>query len=351
MPTVNAEKLERLTAAIFQRVGATPDGAQTVASHLVESNLTGHDSHGVLRIAQYIDLIDSGALKPAAAARVVRETPAIAVIDGGGGFGQVVARDAMRLAMAKARALGIGAATVRSCSHTGRIGTYTCMAAREGLVGIAVVNSGGGGQNVAPFGGTERRLSTNPISIAAPGPGGEPIMFDAASSVAPEGKVRNLHQAGKKTPDGWMIDHQGRPTNDTGDFYNDPGGALLPLGYTVGHKGYALAFVIDILAGALSGGGCCQSVPPPPADGMLAIALDVSQFVAPEEFDAQVATLVRHVKSSKLAPGVAAIRTPGEPEAINRARLAREGIFIEPAVWRQIDAICQRLSLDTAIEV
>lgn len=348
MPTVNAEKLEQLATAIFERTGATPADARVVASHLVESNLAGHDSHGVLRIPQYIDLIDSGAINPSGQPRIVRETPAIAVIDGCGGFGQVVAREAMLLAIKKARALGIGAAAVRACSHTGRIGTYTCMAALEGLVGIAVVNSGGGGQNVAPFGGTEKRLSTNPISIAAPGPGGQPIMFDAASSVAPEGKVRNLHTAGKKTPDGWMIDHQGRPTNDTSDFYNDPGGALLPMGYTVGHKGYALAVMIDILAGALSGGGCCQPVPPPPADGMLAIALDIRQFIEPADFDTQVSTLLEHVKSSKLAQGVAAIRTPGEPEAINRARLVREGIHVEPAVWQQIEAISRRLKLDPA---
>ena len=348
MPTFSADRLQKLTASIFEKTGASPEAARAVAEHLVESNLAGHDSHGVLRIPQYIDLIDAGSLSPAGQTQVVHETAGIAVVDGGGGFGQVVGRDAMLLAIEKARPSGIGAVAVRNCSHTGRIGTYTTMAARAGLVGIAVVNSGGGGQNVAPFGGTERRLSTNPISIAAPGPDGTPIMFDAATSVAPEGKVRNLHQAAKQAPPGWMIDVLGRPTRDTGDFYNEPGGALLPLGDAVGHKGYGLAFMIDILAGALGGGGCCQSVPPPPSDGMLAIALDIRQFTPPDEFNQRVATLVEHVKSSALAPGVERIYAPGEPEAISRARRLKEGIFVEPAVWKLIEQISARFGVEIA---
>jgi hydroxycarboxylate dehydrogenase B len=346
MPTFNADRLQALTAAIFEKTGATADAAQVVAEHLVEANLTGHDSHGVLRVLQYIELIDGGTLKPQGRAEVVHETSAIAVLDGGGGFGQVVAREAMLRAIEKARACGIGAATARHCSHTGRIGTYTCMAAEAGMVGIAVVNSGGGGHLVAPFGGTQRRLSTNPISIAAPGPGGQTIMLDAATSVAPEGKVRNLHQAGKSAPTGWMIDASGRPTVNTADFYDEPGGALLPLGDAVGHKGYALAFMVDILAGALGGAGCCQAVPPPPADGMLAIALDIAQFTPPEAFDQRVAALVEHVKSSSLAPGVEQILVPGEPEAIKRKKRLREGIFVEPFVWAKMQEICDRFGLD-----
>ena len=153
----------------------------------------------------------------------------------------------------KARDGGVGAVSVRNCCHTGRIGTYTEMAAQAGLVGIAMTNSGGGGQLVAPFGGTARRLSTNPISIAAPSGGPHPIMLDIASSVAPEGKVRNYFLAGKSVPPGWMIDAAGNPTTNPADFYAEPGGALLPLGGAVGYKGFGLSFMIDILAGAL---GC-----------------------------------------------------------------------------------------------
>ena len=170
-----------------------------MAEHLVEANLTGHDSHGVLRVPQYVDLIDAGKLKPAGKLQIVRETPAIAVIDGGAAFGQVVGHAAMRLAMDEARSAGVAAVSAGNCSHTGRIGTYTQMAAGEGMVGIAMVNSGGGGQAVAPFGGIGRRLSTNPISMAAPSRGPHPLLLDIASSVAPEGKVRAIHQAGKST--------------------------------------------------------------------------------------------------------------------------------------------------------
>ncbi|HEX3727487.1 MAG TPA: Ldh family oxidoreductase [Pirellulales bacterium] len=345
MPKLDAQVLENLAAQIFERAGTAPEAARAVASHLVEANLAGHDSHGVLRIPQYIDGIDDGTLNPAGRAEIVHETAAIAVIDGGRGFGQVIGREGMLLAIEKARGCGVGAVTVRHCSHTGRIGTYTTMAARAGLAGVAMVNSGGGGQNVAPFGGTQRRLSTNPLSIATPGAGDEVIMFDAASSVAPEGKVRNLFQSGKNAPPGWMINAAGQPTNNPGDFYGEPGGALLPLGGLVGHKGYALAVMIDLLAGGLSGGGCCQSVPPPPADGMLAIALDVNQFLPLTDFRNQVVTLIEHVKSSALAPGYEQILAPGEPEAISRRRRLQEGVFVEPTVWHLIDGIRQRFGI------
>jgi hydroxycarboxylate dehydrogenase B len=153
MPTLSAEVLTRLGIEIFTRAGAPQEHARCVTEHLVEANLAGHDSHGVLRIPQYVDLIDAGRIKPAATMSIVHEAPASAVVDGGGGFGQVIAREAMLLATRKAKAGGIGAVAVRHCSHTGRIGTYTHLAAKHNYIGIATVNSGGGGQTVAPHGG------------------------------------------------------------------------------------------------------------------------------------------------------------------------------------------------------
>lgn len=347
MPNVAAEPLKSLTATIFEQSGAPPDTARCVAEHLVEANLAGHDSHGVLRIMQYLEVIDQGHLRPAGSMQIVRESPVNAVVDGNQGFGQLIARDAMLLAIRKARTCGMGAVAVRNCYHTGRIGTYTKMAAEEGLVGIATVNSGGGGQLVAPFGGIERRLSTNPISIATPSGGPEPFVLDMSSSVAPEGKVRALHHAGKKTPPGWMIDAAGRPTSDTADFYNAPVGALLPLGGPVGHKGACLAFMIDILSGGLSEAGCCETNPPRIGDGMLAIVLDIEQFTTLSDFQTRVATLAEHVTGCPKAEGVEQIFVPGEVEAEQRKRRLRDGIPIDDAVWEQIARICQRLGIDT----
>ncbi len=255
MPTLRPDRLEQLITTIFERAGAPTDHAACVADHLVRSNLAGHDSHGAIRVPQYIDLIDAGRILPAATAQVVTRLPAGAAMDGRGGFGQVIARDAMRLAIELAKKSAIGAVTVRNCSHTGRIGTYTEMAAAAGLVGIATVNSGGAGHAVAPFGGTAARLSTNPISIAAPTDGPFPIVLDMATSIAPEGKVRTYLQADKPLPSGWIVDAEGNPSFNAADFY--AGGAILPLGGAAGHKGYGLGFMVDVLAGALSGGGCC----------------------------------------------------------------------------------------------
>lgn len=345
MPTLSAEELKRLSAEVFVQLGTPASAAQCVAHHLVEANLAGHDSHGVMRIPQYVDLIKAGRIVPQGQMQVVHESTATAVVDGGLGFGQVIARDGMLLALEKARGGGVGAVTVRNCSHTGRIGTYTELAAHAGFVGIAMVNSGGAGQSVAPFGGIARRLATNPISIAAPSGGPHPVVLDMASSVAPEGKVRVLFQAGQKLPPGWLVDINGAPSTDAADFYREPGGALQPLGGPVGHKGFILAFMIDILAGLLSGAGCSSADPPPAGDGMLTIALDVKQFLPLAEFQHRVAELADYVRSCPLAPGVERIYAPGEIEALRRARRLREGIFVEPSLWTQIEQICTRLNV------
>jgi uncharacterized oxidoreductase len=346
MPTLPATQLEQLTVTIFERLGAPRENAATVAKHLVEANLAGHDSHGVIRVPQYFELIREGKLKPAGTMQVTREMGSAAMVDGSAGFGQVIGRDAMLLAIKIAQSGAIGAVTVRNCHHTGRIGTYTQMAAEAGLVGLAMVNSGGGGQAVAPFGGTGRRLSTNPISIAAPTGGPFPVVLDMASSIAPEGKVRTYYQAGKQLPAGWTIDAEGNPTTDPNHFYGTPSGALLPLGGSAGHKGFALGFMIDVLAGALTGAGSCQPGPTTPGDGMLAIAIDVRQFGPLAAFQDRVAQLSAHVKSSPTAAGVERIYVPGEVEAVRREQRLREGIAVEPSLWKQIEAICRGLEID-----
>jgi uncharacterized oxidoreductase len=345
MPTFSAEQLDRLAREIFERAGAPPDHAACVAAHLVEANLTGHDSHGVLRVPQYVEQIEAGQLDPRASMQVVQQSGACAVIDGQGGFGQVIAHGAMRLAIELARSSGIGAVTVRNCTHTGRIGLYTRLATEAGMIGIAVVNTGGGGQSVAPFGGTGRRLSTNPISIAAPRAKGPPILLDMATSVAPEGKVRARYQADKPLPAGWLMDAEGRPSTSAADFYHDPVGALLPLGGPVGYKGFGLAFMIDILAGGLSGEGCCERSSPPLSDAMFAIAVDIGRFLPQAELERSIEGLAAYVKSSPTAAGYDEVFVPGEVEEHARARRLAEGIPIEQGTWELIDRILARFEI------
>lgn len=345
MPTLPVGQLQSLITAIFERAGAPPPHARIVADHLLEANLLGHDSHGVMRVPQYCNAILESELMPAAQPRLVRESLAGAVFDGCRSFGQVAASEAMNTAIGKARRAAVGAVTVRNCYHSGRLAAYTQQAAAVGMIGIVMVNAGGGGQSVVPFGGRERRIATNPFSIAAPSEGEFPIVLDVATSMAPEGKVRDHHQRGAKLPDGWIVDAHGRPSNDPSDFYGPPAGAILPLGGTAGYKGFGMALMIDILAGALSGAGCCRAETVPARDGILLMAIDVQQFVDPEAYFEQVAELVAHIKSCPPAPGFEEIFVPGEIEFREAQRRRSSGVAICAQVWNDLQAIADRLNV------
>lgn len=336
MPAIPHPGLRAFAASLLSAAGARGADARLVADHLVDANLAGHDSHGVSRVPQYIAAIQSGQIDVAASPRVVAEFPAGAVIDGQLGFGQVVTHHAQLRAIEQARRCGVSAVSVRNCYHTGRVGSYTEQAAAEGMIGIAMVNAGGGGQTVAPFGGLARRLATNPISIAAPSGGEFPLLLDIATSVAPEGKLRAHAQQRKRVPSGWIIDARGRSTNEPNDFYDTPGGALLPLGGAAGYKGFGLAVMIDVLAGALSGAGCCRDEVVNARDGVLLIVLDVARFGPLDAFCGQVRELIAHLKSSPLAPGFDEIFAPGEPEFRQRRRRERDGIELDESTWDQL---------------
>jgi hydroxycarboxylate dehydrogenase B len=251
----------------------------------------------------------------------------------------------MNLAMEKATRSGTGAVTLRNCYHSGRLGAYTAMAADAGMIGIMMVNAGGGGQSVVPFGGSERRLATNPISVAAPTSGEFPLMLDIATSMAPEGKIRDYALRDAPLPEGWIVDADGNPTRDAKEFYADPQGAILPLGGPVGHKGFGLALMIDVLAGALSGAGCCRSENVPARDGVLLIAIDVEQFSNRVAFYQHVSELVAYIKSCPTAPGFEEVFVPGEMEYRTAQARRKNGIYVDEVVWRQIEKIAARLDV------
>lgn len=345
MPTLICSHLETIVARIFERSEAPSSHAERVANHLVESNILGHDSHGVLRVPQYCLAIENGELVPDARPKIERESESGAVLDGCLGFGQVAAAEAMSLALEKARRSGIAAITLRNCYHSGRLGAYSQMAAEAGFIGIVMVNAGGGGQSVTPFGGTARRLATNPFSIAAPSGGKFPIVLDIATSMAPEGKVRDYALRGARLPEGWIIDSKGRPSCDPQDFYGPPVGSLLPLGGPAGHKGFGIALMIDILAGALSGAGCCRDADLPARDGLLLIALDIEQFTDRAVFHQHVSELVAHVKSCPVAPGFGGVYVPGELEYREAQQRRQSGITLEGKIWEELQAIGARLGI------
>ena len=346
MPILSAQVLTATVKNVFVAIGVEPHEATLVAEHLVEAELAGVSSHGIIRVKQYVRAIEEGKIVPNAKLKVVKETLSTAVLDGGHGFGQVMARQAIDKAIDIADRTGVGVATLVNCGHTGRLGSYTEHATRRGKVGIVMVNAGGHGQWVAPFGGTAGRLSTNPISIGVPSGEEFPLVLDIATSAAPEGKIRAAVGAQSPIPQGWVTTHDGQATTNPADLYGPPRGALLPFG---GHKGFGLAVMIDALAGGLSGAGCCHNADAPmdgKTDGALLMAISVESFLPLNLFADQVRDLIHHVKSSPPAMGCDEVVVPGEIEARRIAQAARDGIALEDAVWKDLLDIMGRLALD-----
>ena len=341
MPTIPSDKLETLATRIFTALGAPAADARGVATLLVRANLRGHDSHGAIRIPQYAGAIRTGHVNPKSPITVIAETPVIARLDGGRGFGQVVARRGMEMAIAKAKANGLSAVTLANTTHVGRLADYAEMAAAEGLVGMLWVNAVFG-LNVAPWGGAARRLGTNPHAIAVPGDGGPAMVLDFATSVVAEGKMRVKKNRKQQAPPGWFIDAGGKPGTDPEVFYGTPPGSLLTAGE---HKGYGLSLAVEILGGILSGTGAAGPGTGVFANGTLMICLEVERFISLADFRKQMADFVTWVKSAPLVPGVGEILIPGEPEARLEAERRRDGIPIEDETWRQIETLAAELGV------
>jgi uncharacterized oxidoreductase len=338
MPTVPAADLEGLTTEIFAARGVPRGDAAWIAALLVRANLRGHDSHGVIRVPQYCKALADGHLNATPKITHVVDTASVVVLDGDFGFGQVIARRGTEVAIERGRAHGLAAVALRRTSHVGRLADYAEAIAEAGLVGMLWANAKSG-LNVAPWGGSGKRLGTNPHAIAVPGPGGSVAMsHDFASSVWAEGKLRVKFNRGETVPPGIMLNGRGEPSTDPREFYGDPPGSLLTAG---AHKGYGLSLAIEILGGILSGTGAASAEKDKFANGTLIVALDPARFLPPAEFHAQVRALFAWVRGAAPAAGGGEILIPGEPEArTERARRA-EGIAVEDETWRQITA-CAR---------
>jgi len=341
MPVLTAEQLKKIGTEIFVAVGASVEEAKLVSEFLVRSNLAGHDSHGVIRIIQYVKEIEDGLIKPGAKVEVVRETGSTALLNGNWGFGQVVAKEAMEMAIEKARDKAVSVVCAFNCNHVGRLADYTEMALTNDMIGIAMVNSVKG---VAPYGGAERMLSTAPLSYAFPTGEEIPFVLDIATSVAAEGKLRVTLAKGGKLHEGWIIDKEGYPSVNPEDFYN--GGALLPLGGdTAGHKGFGLGLVVDVLSGILSRAGCAYQAEKK-GNGVFFSVINIQSFLPIEEFKAQMDNLIRAVKSSRVRPGFKEIMFPGEPEAKTEQVRLREGIYVPEKTWEAIMNIAKKLGVN-----
>jgi uncharacterized oxidoreductase len=332
MPVIKSTVLTDFVQQIFQAAGATEAGARLVAGSLVKSNLVGHDSHGVVRVRQYLDNIAKKELDPAAEPVVARETGTVTMVDAQYGFGQIAAHFAINKTVDKAKAHGLAATGLFNCNHVGRLGEWVQMAADQDLIGLAFCNGGRPGGLVAPFGGAGRLLGTNPMAAAVPVSGREPFVMDFATSAVAEGKVRIARNKGQAIPEGWILDADGNPSTNPEDLYE--GGMLLP---TAGHKGYGLALLIEFLGGILTGeGGPWLPGYTTIRNGVIFLALSIQAFRPPEDFLADAAILCEKVKVTLPAPGFDEVLLPGEPEQRAAKRRQAEGIAIDETTWSQI---------------
>ncbi len=334
MPKVTVEQLTKIAFHLFCAAGAPEEHSRIVADHLADNNLAGHDSHGFIRVIQYIRQIKDGLLIPSAKAEIIRESPSTAQVDGHYGFGQVAAGFSTELAIDKAKKTGVSSVTVRNLGHLGRLGAYGEMAARKGCAAMLFCSTGGHSLSQAPFGGTKRKLGTNPIALAFPSEKEGVISSDFATSVAAEGKVRVYRARGHKLPDGWILDKEGRPSNDPNDFY--AGGPLLPIGGSVGYKGFCLAFMTDIFGSLLSRNGFPASPGKQFSNGSLIVAIDIERFAPLATAKSEASQMVVFVKDTPLVQGFEDVLPPGEKEAKSRKERTKNGVQIEDETWNQV---------------
>jgi uncharacterized oxidoreductase len=343
---VAADKLADLIAAVCRRSGSEEDEAQLVARHLVASNLAGHDSHGVGMLPTYIDHALDGRLKLNGHARAVQDSGPVLLIDGGMGHGHVIAYEAMQMGLAKAREHGLALVGLRNSHHIGRIGAWGEMCAEAGFISIHWVNAMAHKAIVAPWGGTDARFVTNPYCTAIPATdGGPPIILDFATSKIAMGKVRVAYNKGVEAPPGALIDHRGRPTRDPGVMFREPRGALLSMGE---HKGYGLAMICDVLAGALTGGGAYlpeRSARETIQNNMLTVIVDPNVFGDAEGFRREIDAYVAWVKASPPQEGVGEVMAPGDPERKSRAERGASGVPIDERSWEELVAAAAMVGL------
>lgn len=341
MRRFKATELVEIGTRIFVTAGAPEPLARRVADSLVLSNLLGVDSHGVIRIPQYLKEIEAGGIDPDAEPKVVRDCDVAALVDGQNAFGQIVAERAMKLAIEKARHHVIGLVSFAHVLHIGRLGEWAALAADEGLFGLVLASGSRPGGLVAPFGSRQRVMGTNPMAFAIPAGSYPPLVADFATSAVAEGRVRLALQKGDKIPGGWVIDKKGRPTTNPADLYD--GGALQTFG---GHKGYSLSLMVEVLGGILSG----ADTPISPGyerleNGVFVLALDVTVFRPAADYNRATDILFGAIKQALPAEGINSVLLPGEPELLSRAERERDGIPVADKTWAEIQRVAAKLGV------
>jgi LDH2 family malate/lactate/ureidoglycolate dehydrogenase len=340
--SIPAAQLAEFVARLFAATGLSPLAAEKVANGLVDADLEGLASHGVMLTDMYIERLQSGSVSKQTAATIVSERRGAVVLDAGNALGQLTGEQAMSLAIDKARQFATGIVAVCHGFHFGTAGRYARQAADAGCVGIAMCNT----RPLMPApGGAERVVGNNPLAIAVPATGEIPIVLDMATSEAAMGKIRMAEKAKETIPPTWAVTAQGLPTTSPTEAI---AGMLLPSG---GPKGFGLSFLIDLLCGLLSQGAIGAQVRPLYGDfsapydcSHLFIAIDIAHFSDLDWFRAQAANAAARIRSGKRAPSVTELFTPGEPEWRQRNR-SRGQVLVDPAVAAMLQRYAERLGV------
>jgi L-2-hydroxycarboxylate dehydrogenase (NAD+) len=355
---IAAEVLHAFMVDVFTQLGTPPEEARICADVLIASDLRGIESHGVGRLKYYYDRIRAGVHHTRTEIEVVKETETTALLDGHHGMGHVIAYRAMRLAIDKARAHGLGAVSVRNSTHFGIAGYYPLMAAEEGMMGLAVTNAR---PSIVPTFGTEPMLGTNPIAFAAPSDLDYPFWFDAATSIAQRGKIEVADRAERPVPEGWVIDEDGEPLTDPGRILGaleESEGGLLPLGgageLLGGHKGYDLATIVEILSASLSGGAFMKDLLGFAPDGSrrpymighFFLAIDIEHFL-PVEVSRQITGgIMRALQASRKAPGQDQIYVAGEKEWEQEQIVRERGVPVNRNLRKELQVMRDELGIE-----
>lgn len=340
--TFSADQLRRVGMEILEGANVPGDEARLTVEILVESNLCGQDSHGIMLLPGYVRNILEEKTRPGSKIRVVKDTPTMSLIDGGWGLGQVVATKAMDTAIEKAEKVGIGVVGTFNCSHIGRIGHYPMQAVARDMIGFTTVNAS---PLVSPWGGIKRLIGTNPIAFGIPTGEEKPFLLDMATSVSAVGKVNFASHAGIQMPPGYMLDKDGKPTTDPEKYFQ--GGSLIPLGDPVGYKGYGLGLVVEALGGILTTAGACSNPEEyKGGNGTMMMAINISFFQPVEDFKRRTDDMIRAMKSSPPRPGFTEILAPGEYEWRYMEKRSKEGVPMPLRTWQELRKAGRSVKID-----
>ena len=345
MPIVQHDMLQPLCFDIFKATGIPEEDADIISTHLVDSHLAGHDSHGTWLLPGYARGMKHGYVRWEEH-EVVRENPCLQIIDGKGANGIVAVTKAAEIAVERAKQATFGFVGLSHVTHICRLGDYPPRIAEQGMIGMVWLN--GGGLFMSPFGSADRKLRPEPIAFSAPRKNGPPFMLDMTMCVVAGGKIHQKSIRNEPMPEGWVVDQEGKYVTDAQRFHNEPEATgVMPLGgFQFGHKGTGLAMMVEMLVGPLSHAGCTKGPERGGGGGVMVLAIDIDAFTDVDTYREEVEGLAKWVCGAKPLPGFKKVYAPGEIEVENQERMLVEGIDLPEPTWVAIGQVAREMGIE-----